>query len=712
MKRPRISLLFLVLLFSALFLMRFVHLAADPPPDLSSSMGYMSDPGGYNINARNRIVFGSWEMDMWNNMHISPLPHYLSYLIFLILGTGVAQMNLVPVIFGCLTLVIVFLVFRRNHSASLALLGVFLLGTNYQFTMFSRIAVRVMPLLFFTMLAVYFLEFRRRPALGSFLAGASCVVAFSVKATFAQVLPSVLAGLFFYTLFRERPSFKRAMARVAWFALGAALLCSVWLLAFYLPHTDIINAYGGENIDWLTPPQNLTQMLNNFWNRPLFFYNHMPVMTSLASLYLLVLAFRAFSRPQRVTLLNWICGFWVITNMLYYSMIYYHAARHFVVLILPLVVLAVNFLHELMMLRDASVPDRIPALFYPFLFIWLLFPLSHLVIVRGRPTEPAAMEARFLVLLLISAAVCLALGAAHRFGLRRRRVSLPRPLTVSFITLMLVLSTATNVRPYLRWASTARTDIRDISRDLGKDSPRMSLAGLMSLILSLENKIEAHPYWPDYINPYPDFMQRFRISHIFVTLHAGELEKIEYQRDFPQVMRKARLMARFPLAETFAELYAVAPSAQQGSEGGPEEYEGETFFGRNGIPRFDPEASQRWAYVAEKAQEGFLLELPGVTQSRGSFEAVIRLKMEDPPSDNGRALRIDFADPRSRRVMGTRNLNVQDLRPAGQYLEFAFTFTVPRNGEYAIRLHSTGKTTLWIDKVSVRRLAASPLPAD
>jgi 4-amino-4-deoxy-L-arabinose transferase-like glycosyltransferase len=712
MKRPRLSLLLLVLLFSALFLMRFVHLAADPPPDLSSSMGYMSDPGGYNINARNKIVFGSWEMDMWNNMHISPLPHYLSYLIFLILGTGVAQMNLVPVIFGCFTLMLVFLVFRKNHSVTLALLGVFLLGTNYQFTMFSRIAVRVMPLLFFTMLAVFFLELKRRPALGSFLAGASCFVAFTVKATFAQILPSILAGLFFYSLFRDRPSLKRAMAQVAWFALGAALLCSVWLLVFYLPHTDIINAYGGENIDWLTPPKNLRQMLENFWHRPLFYTHHMPVVTSLASLYLLVLAFRALARPQRVTLLNWICGFWMISNMLYYSAISYHAARHFVVLILPLVVLAVNFLYELRALKDTSVPGRIPVLFYPFLFIWLLFPLSLLVIVQGRPTEPAAMEASFFALLLISGAACLALGAAHRFGLRKRSVSLPRVLTVAGVTLMLVLSTAHNLRPYIRWATTARTDIRDISRDLGKDSSRMSLAGLMSLILSLENQNEAHPYRTGYINPYPDFMQRFHITHIFLTLHAGEIEKIQYLRDFPQVMRKARLMARFPLAETYAELYAVAPPAQPESGGESEEYEGEIFFGRNGIPRFDPEASQKWAYVAEKAKAGFLLELPGVPLPPGRYEAVIRLKMEDPPSGSDRALKIDFADPRRRRVLGTHTLHTQDLRPAGHYREFAFTFAIPRAGEYAIRIHSTGKTTLWIDRITVRNLPVSTLPAD
>jgi 4-amino-4-deoxy-L-arabinose transferase-like glycosyltransferase len=713
MKRPRLFLLFLVLLFSLLFIMRFVHLAADPPPDLSSSMGYMGDPGGYNINARNKIVFGTWEMDMWNNMYISPLPHYFSYLIFLILGPGIAQMNLVPVIFGCLTLILVYLVFRKNHSAALALLGVFLLGTNYQFTMFSRIAVRVMPLLFFTMLALFFLAGRRRPSLGAFLAGASCVVAFTVKATFAQILPSILAGLFFYALFRERPSLKRALVQIGWFALGAALVCAVWLPVIYLPHTDIINAYGGENIDWLTPPKDLGQMLKNFWLRPLFFFNHMPVMTSLASLYLLMLAFRAFSRPQRVTLLNWICGFWMISNMLYYSVIYYHAARHFVVLVLPLVVLAANFLFELLKLKHTTTPEKIPLLFYPFLFIWLVFPLSHLVIlVFGRPTEPAVMESRFFLVLAVSGAVCLLLAAVHRLGPRNRTVTpLPRVLVASGVALALVLSTGYNLRPYVRWASAARADIRDISRDLGRDTSVSSVAGLMSLILSLENQNEAHPYRRGYINPYRDFMERFRITHVFVTLHAGGIERIEYEQDFPEAMGKARLTARFPLAETHAELYALTPHAGPGTEGEVKDYEGETFFGRNGIPRFDPDASRNWAFVAEKAGAGFLIELPGVALPQGSFEAAVRLKMEDSPSGEGRIMKIDLADPRRRRVMGTGNLTAPELRPAGSYREFTFTFTVPREGEYAFRIHSTGETILWIDRIRVRPLPAAR-PAD
>ncbi len=120
----KIRLLTLVgLLFSLLFLMRIIHLSADPPPDLSSSMGYMSDPGGYVFNARNKIVFDAWEMDMWNIRHISPLPHYFSYMVFVLFGVGIAQMNMVPVFFSCLVLVVGYWLMRKNYPIPLVFLG-------------------------------------------------------------------------------------------------------------------------------------------------------------------------------------------------------------------------------------------------------------------------------------------------------------------------------------------------------------------------------------------------------------------------------------------------------------------------------------------------------------------------------------------------------------------------------------------------------------
>ncbi|MFA9454071.1 MAG: hypothetical protein ACERK6_09165, partial [Candidatus Aminicenantaceae bacterium] len=59
MARPKTSLIILLLLFAVLFGMRFIHLGADPPDDWTqTSLGYMSDPGGYAHNSRNQVLFG------------------------------------------------------------------------------------------------------------------------------------------------------------------------------------------------------------------------------------------------------------------------------------------------------------------------------------------------------------------------------------------------------------------------------------------------------------------------------------------------------------------------------------------------------------------------------------------------------------------------------------------------------------------------------
>mgnify|MGYP001099282251 CR=1 FL=1 len=209
MKKHTRSILIILAVFGLLFLMRFIHLDADPPADLSKeSMGYMSDPGSYVINARNKIVLGQWEMDMWNIMHVSPLPHYLTYLVFFVFGPGVGQMNLVPVLFSCLLLILMYFLFRKYADNKSALIGVVVLAINYQFTMFSRIAVRVMPQFFFAFLALYLLDRKEDKRIPAFLAGLSCFIAFTVKATFAQIFPSILFGYIFY-LFLKKIRLKR-----------------------------------------------------------------------------------------------------------------------------------------------------------------------------------------------------------------------------------------------------------------------------------------------------------------------------------------------------------------------------------------------------------------------------------------------------------------------------------------------------------------------
>lgn len=53
--------------------LRFSHLSADPPPDLSWSQGPYTDEGAIAINARDKVLWGEWKMDDFFRMGISSL---------------------------------------------------------------------------------------------------------------------------------------------------------------------------------------------------------------------------------------------------------------------------------------------------------------------------------------------------------------------------------------------------------------------------------------------------------------------------------------------------------------------------------------------------------------------------------------------------------------------------------------------------------------
>ena len=77
---------------------RAVDMISDPPPDLSTSGGYWADEGFWTHNARNKILFGKWITDEWNNMYASPVPHFLTYAVFKMAGIGLRQARVVPVL--------------------------------------------------------------------------------------------------------------------------------------------------------------------------------------------------------------------------------------------------------------------------------------------------------------------------------------------------------------------------------------------------------------------------------------------------------------------------------------------------------------------------------------------------------------------------------------------------------------------------------------
>ena len=128
---------FLILLFLFVLVIRVVYPLADPPQDLSWSLGLFFDEGIYNHNARNQVLFGQWELDEWNDAYYSILSAWIKYLVFWIFGAGRVQMRLISVVFSMISLGFVYLASKESYGKTTAIIATLLLGTNYISIMYN-----------------------------------------------------------------------------------------------------------------------------------------------------------------------------------------------------------------------------------------------------------------------------------------------------------------------------------------------------------------------------------------------------------------------------------------------------------------------------------------------------------------------------------------------------------------------------------------------
>ena len=692
--------------FMFIFGLRWVNLGADPPKNLSSSMGYYSDPGGYVHNARNKILFGQWETDKWNHMYTSPIPHFATYLMFLIFGIGIAQMNAVPALFSCLLLVILYFVLKNTLNRTYALLGVFLLGSNYIFTAFSQIAVRVMPMLLFVVLALYFLARKQEiPKFQLFLAGAMCFLAFATKGTFLLVLPAVFLGLAFFIFFQGSRKLGKPVLALCFFCLGMAAVMILWMWLIFIPQRETFMAFGESNLFWLT--HGYDRLLQVFWFRPLFYFMDMPVLTCLASLMLLFLAYRALTAPRKLALLSWVSGFWMISNMVYYSVIEYRAARHFVPLVLPIVLLAVQALYDFSRSDSLKRPQRRPFLFFAFAYFWFIYAISSFVIFISRPVSKQTWSSSLYLVLVLSLVATLLMYLIFRFWPQKRVLSLPQSAKVFIFAFLVLFSFAFNFRSTLNWRLSPRWDRQHISQDLGKAFSDIRMGGLVSMVLALENTHPAHAYKTDYINRGLDFLEKYNITHLLLTTHAEEIPG--FYNDFPQVMKGASILARYPLWQTHVVLFDLFPK-ESALEETKESHQGEVFFGENGIPRYDADASGKLAFVTEVRAQGTRLELPLEEYPAGLYHLTYRLKAASLSQEDVRLSRIDVTAGSRQRALVQRDLYARDFGREDTYQDFVLEFRLSSPQQLNLRLYSTGKAALWFDSVLLTRVGDSHSP--
>ncbi len=689
----------LVLLLLAIISARFVHLAADPPETLSQSAGEYGDPAGYASNARNKILFGQWELDRFNPMYHTIIPHYVTFLSFKLFGVGMAQMNLVPAFFASLILLLLYFLFRRIFNTSLGILAFAVLGVNYLFIMYSRVANRIMPMMFFLLLALFILLLGKQKAVWLFPAGIVTFLAFITKSVCLYILLAFALGFFLYLIFNF--DWKEVFLKAGLYASGLLVCFAAWYFLIYIPYGYVLKGLSKINIPFLVPPKSISKMLVHFWTRPHILFDNMPIISLAAGVAFLWLVFIILNDPRRAKLEEWIIVFWFAGGFAYYSIIYQRVTRHFIPQIIPLVFLAVWLIGKLRSTSSIHVPKKTHWLFPPILFAWLCFPLSNLLKGVLRPPLSGVWPAT--ALLCFSAA---AVTFTITLGLKKipssRKMPLSKGIQTAMILLILVPAFTFQAYCYLNWVSHPEYKLKTISQDLGKALDKNAvLAGLWAPAVCMENTHKAFESYPGYINDEKDFLDKFRITHVFSTDFFGGLEDRYYQRHFRSQMEKSRLIARYPIWQGSAFLYQLKASSVSSPDG---TFELEKFTRKPGMPRYDPQASGGFAVLAGRGKAGTIALLaPGAELEKGTYSILMRIKRTGlVPEKEGLFARIDVGVKSGKMLFKSKKISFSSLREDQSYHEMRISFYLRKPADIKIRIFSYGATDLWFDKIRIQ----------
>src|SRR5215471_5698746 len=271
--------LVLVLILAAALFLRFIHLDADPPALISRD--FITDEGWWAHNARNAFFYGHWRIDDHNaGLYSGFLYNAFVPGAFKLFGAGLWAVRLVPALAGWLTLVVLFLLVRREVSMRGALLATALLGFSNLHIMYSRTGFAESVVVFFLALSIWFWSLKDRHGLFGVAAGVCFVLMAMTKITGIYFLPGLclmaIAGVVRRSISR-RQAFLFVSGVVSAGALYGGFVVapsfSDWL------HFNLINGSGSE---WPTGLMPLFGAVLKLLGNP--FYSKEPLIAVLALL--------------------------------------------------------------------------------------------------------------------------------------------------------------------------------------------------------------------------------------------------------------------------------------------------------------------------------------------------------------------------------------------------------------------------------------------
>ncbi|HIC88752.1 MAG TPA: phospholipid carrier-dependent glycosyltransferase, partial [Anaerolineae bacterium] len=205
--------------------------------DLPAVPTWQIDEGFWALPAKNRLLFGDWNLGEWYHFYLAPLNTLLLYGVFALIGPGLVQARLWNVLLGLISVGLAYRLACRWYGLSAARLTLFIVGLNGVFIIYNRVALLETPQTFFLLLtlALWTRSIRWRAV----VAGLAFAVALGVKSNSIYFLaPVYVYELAHLSQHSEGKPIRRRWLRLLvsrdWLvfliiALGGAVLLYGWL---------------------------------------------------------------------------------------------------------------------------------------------------------------------------------------------------------------------------------------------------------------------------------------------------------------------------------------------------------------------------------------------------------------------------------------------------------------------------------------------------
>lgn len=577
-------LLAVILLFS--LYLRFNHLNADPPLNLSWSLGPFTDEGHVTINARNKLFFGEWRLDDFFRMGISSLVTFLTYLVFKIFGYGFAQARCIPILFSLSTLFLLFLVIKREKMTKYALLSVLLLGFNFVYLMHNRLALEETDMLFFVILSIYFWQLGEEKEIFYVFAGLSLGIA----TLFVKILGLFFIPILILDFIRLKWSFLFKNLKLSKFkplyyvALGFGLVLLGWIVLIFLPFkSDVLNYIIANTLK--SPagkPETLFEFIENYLTLGTSdrLFARMPLLFILSFSFLLFWFKNLKEKLKSSHSIEFISVLWLFLGMLFLSSTDYHPIRYQMILIPPLCILAgfsIGKLSEIKLFKTDKKLSFFTLIIwwalllvfsYSLIYMLMAYVLTHyqsfVPLVSAFTSDVQGWFYRLSLLIrdypalvlrsvILASVILFPLYFVRSLPIFKRGIKIKRAFALFPFYVLILLFLLIQLNQYNAWASGARYDLYNISRDLRSLPSGSVIAGPWTGAVCLENSHRAI-VMQSFANK-DKVLERFEISHLIIF--KGGWEDKFFEQNYPDIMKEATLLKQYPVRNSLLLLYKL-----------------------------------------------------------------------------------------------------------------------------------------------------------